>query len=357
MEYSKNDFSAFLQGSASNQSYQRTDEFVQDGVTRQQGQIVHTKTGFKNIFGFNLKGGINYNLDQHNNVFANLGYYSKQPFFNTVYPSNQQVLNPSLKNEKIFSAEVGYGLRLSKFQANINLYRTEWEDRWLRLTGLEYTINGQKVKGYAEVNGVTQIHMGAEVDASFKPISFIELQGMFSIGDFRYRGNPTGIAFDENNNQLQIDGKDSTTLYIDKVKVSGTGSSSIPQMTASLGATVKPVSDLSIYGTWRYVGQLYSSIDLNSFRNVAAQERGVLRLPDYNLLDLGLSYKIRLENHSQYFTISGNVYNVLDTTYISDGATNIFAGDKSETYKGIDKSNRVYFGYGRTWSAGIAFNF
>lgn len=360
VEYSKNSFSAFLQGSASNQAYQRIDQFVKDGVTVQQGQIVHTKTGFKDIFGFNVKGGANYNIDSRNNVFVNLGYYSKQPFFNAVYPSNQQVLNHSLTNEKIFSSEIGYGLRLSDFQANVNLYRTEWKDRWLRLGNVQHKANGQDVKGYAEINGIMQIHMGAEVDASYRPASFLELQGMFSIGDFRYKGNPTGVAFDENNNLLRIEGKDATVLYLDKVKVSGTGNSSIPQMTASLGATVKPVSDLSIYGTWRYVGQLYSSIDINSFRSAAAQDRGVLRLPDYNLLDLGLSYKIRLENRSQYFTISGNVYNVLDTTYISDGATNIFAGDrgaKGETYKGIDKANRVYFGYGRTWSAGIAFNF
>ena len=54
------------------------------------------------------------------------------------------------------------------------------------------------------------------------------------------------------------------------------------------------------------------------------------------------------------------MYNLLDTTYISDGATNIFVGDKGSTgvtYKGIDTANRVFFGFGRTWTANLAFNF
>ncbi len=32
---------------------------------------------------------------------------------NSVYPSNQQVVNPNLTNEKIFSVELGYGFKTS----------------------------------------------------------------------------------------------------------------------------------------------------------------------------------------------------------------------------------------------------
>ncbi|MCW3160439.1 TonB-dependent receptor [Chryseobacterium oryctis] len=368
IEYSKNNLSAFLQGSVSNQSYQRIDNFVQDGVTKQQGQIVNTKTGFKDLFGYNIKGGANYNIDSNHNVFANIGYYSKQPFMNSVYPSNQQVVNPTLTNEKIFSAEVGYGFRSAKFNANVNLYRTQWKDRWMRRT-MDFEIpdpsstNGVSIiKGYAEINGITQVHMGVEVDAAYKPTSFLEFQGMLSFGDYKYKGNATGTTFDENNNPLNTTGSssNSATLYLDGVKVGGSSSNSIPQFTASLGATVRPVKDLSIYGTWRYTGKLYSSIDVSTFAVQTNQDRGVLQLPDFNLFDLGASYKLKLKDTSKYFTIGANVYNLFDTTYIADGATNIFEGDKGSTgvlYKGIDTGNRVYFGFGRTWTATLSFNF
>ncbi len=300
VEYTKDKLSAFLQGSVSNQAYQRIDEFVQDGVTVQRNQTVNRKTGFKNLFGYNIKGGANYNINENHNVFANVGYYSKQPFMNTVYPSNQQIVNPQLTNEKIFSAEIGYGFRSANFTANVNIYRTQWKDRALRRTIQVPDVTD----AYAEMNGITEIHQGVEVDAIYKLNKFLELNGMFSWGDYYYKGNATGTTFDGNNNPLTVAGNsNTTTLYIDKVKVGGTNSNSIPQMTASLGATVKPVKDLSIYAGWRFVGKLYSTIDIATFSNVANQDRGVIKLPDYNLTDIGVSYKIRLKDASQYFTI------------------------------------------------------
>jgi len=357
VEFTKNNFSAFIQGSVSNQAYRRIDNFVkEDGTTKQQGQFVDTKTSFKNLIGYNVKGGANYNINENHNVFANVGFYSKQPFMSAVYPNNQQVLNPNLTNEKIFSAEVGYGFRSSKFNANLNLYRTEWRDRSARIPNQTFVTASGNVRGYSEINGITQVHMGVEVDATYKPVKFLELQGMFSYGDYRYKGNATGADFDESNNPVTTT-TGNTTLYLDQVKVGGSGNSSIPQLTASLGTTIRPISDLSIYGTWRFVGNLYSAVNTNDYKTVARQEQGALRLPDYNLLDLGASYKLRLRERSQYFTFGVNVYNVIDTYYISDASTSIHATGASTTYKGIDTKNRVFFGAGRTWAASVAFNF
>ena len=356
VEFTKNNFSAFVQGSVSNQAYRRIDNFVVDGVTTQQGQVVNRKTSFKNLIGYNVKGGANYNINENHNVFANVGFYSKQPFMTAVYPNNQQVVNPNLTNEKIFSAEVGYGFRSSKFNANLNLYRTEWRDRSARIPNQTFVTATGNVRGYSEINGITQVHMGVEVDATYKPVKFLELQGMFSYGDYRYKGNATGADFDESNVPVTTTAG-STTLYLDQVKVGGSGNSSIPQLTASLGATIKPINDLSIYGTWRFVGNLYSAVNTNDYKTVARQEQGALRLPDYNLLDLGASYKLRLRERSQYFTFGVNVYNVIDTYYISDASTSIHATAGSTTYKGVDTNNKVFFGAGRTWAASVAFNF
>ncbi|WP_326981836.1 TonB-dependent receptor [Chryseobacterium sp. MYb264] len=373
VEYTKDKLSAFLQGSVSNQGYQRIDNYVVDGSTL-KGQTVNTKTGFKNTFGYNFKGGANYNINENHNVFANLGYYSKQPFLNTVYPSNQQLINPTLTNEKIASAEVGYGFRSAKFSANVNLYRTQWKDRWLRKTSQTFTLpDNTTTTGYAEINGITEIHQGVEFDGTYKPTNFLEINGMFSWGDYYYKGNASVAAFDDNNNPVTLAGSSGNELYLDKVKVGGSGNNSIPQMTASLGLTVKPVKDLNIFGTWRYVGKLYSTIDAGSFTNVSAQERGVLKLPDFNLFDVGVSYKIRLQNQAQFFTIGANVYNLFNKIYISDSATSIFGTDKitgntdpdkgktyeeaGRMYNGVATANRAYFGFGTTWAATLSFNF
>ena len=368
VEYTKDKLSAFIQGSVSNQAYQRIDDFIISGVTKQQGQVVDRKTGFKNLFGYTVKGGLNYNIDSHHNVFGNIGYYSKQPFMNSVYPSNQQVVNPTLTNEKIFGSEIGYGFKSAKFNAKINLYRTEWKDRWYRRTNIA-NIDGNGNTGYSEISGITQLHQGAEFEANYKVNKYLELEGMFSYGDYKYKGNATGSNFLDDNTPVTTNGSNTSVLYLDGVKVGGSNNS-IPQTTASLGATIIPVEDLRIYGTWQYVGRIYSAMNVADFLTPGKE---ALQLPDFNLLNIGASYKLKLKGTNQSLSIGANVYNLLDTTYIQDGATNIQKTDKitdtkdpdvgktyeaaGRLYKGIADGNRVFFGFGRTWSTTISFNF
>ncbi|MFT3918477.1 TonB-dependent receptor [Cloacibacterium sp.] len=372
VEYTKDKLSAFIQGSVSNQAYQRIDDFIKPGST-QQGQVVDRKTGFKNLFGYTVKGGLNYNIDSHHNVFGNIGYYSKQPFMNSVYPSNFQVVNPTLTNEKIFGSEIGYGFKSAKFNAKINLYRTEWRDRWYRRGNIA-NIDGNGNTGYSEISGITQLHQGAEFEANYKVNKYLELDGMFSYGDYKYKGNATGSNFLDDNTPVTTNGSNTSVLYLDGVKVGGSNNS-IPQTTASLGATIIPVEDLRIYGTWQYVGRIYSAMNVADFLTPGKE---ALQLPDFNLLNIGASYKLKLKGTNQSLSIGANVYNLLDTTYIQDGATNtpvkklsnfktntntdaqaqaLYDAYQATLYKGIDPSNRVFFGFGRTWSTTISFNF
>jgi hypothetical protein len=53
--------------------------------------ILCTKLILKKYLRGNVKGGVNYNISETSNVFVNSGFYSKQPFFNAVYPNNQSV--------------------------------------------------------------------------------------------------------------------------------------------------------------------------------------------------------------------------------------------------------------------------
>lgn len=379
-EYTNDKISAFVQGSVSNQGFQRIDNFLIDGVTKsKKGEIMNTKTGFKNLFGFNVKGGLNYNINEHHNVFGNIGYYERQPFFNAVYRSNENIVAQDLTNEKIFGLELGYGFRSSNFNANVNLYRTAWDDRYLRRTNLRDIVAGKTA--YVEMNGLNELHMGVEVDASYNLNNILTVNGMFSVGDWYYKGNATAALFEDSTNQpLNFPGSTSneTTLYLDKVKVGDAA-----QMTAALGVTVKPVKNLSFDTTWRYTNNLYANLDAFNFRSQAAAQRGTLELPSFNLFDLGLSYKINLNNKQQYFTIRGNVYNLFDTTYIAESNTSnhvkqlsdfttttsggvtttaqqkydAYINTPANFYRGIDTTNQVFFGFGRTWAATLSFNF
>ncbi|NML58072.1 TonB-dependent receptor [Chryseobacterium cheonjiense] len=390
LEYTNDKISAFIQGSASEQGYSRIDNWIVDGVTVQQGQTVNTKTPMKFLFGFNAKGGVNYNIDGQHNVFVNVGYYSKQPNFFAVYNSplavanptnptfnspdgratgNQQIVNPLLTNEKIASAEAGYGFRSGIFNANVNLYYTSWKDRYQRFSNLPgIAINpslpatGTNVynRPYANITGIEEIHMGVEFEGSLKATDYLTFNGMLSVGNWYYKGNPTGNLFDENGTPISFNGSTDVVFALDKVKVSDAA-----QTTASLGFTLKPVKPLSIFGTWNYANNYFGLINFNRDYLIEngvvkdAAKSGALKYPHFHLFDVGASYKFDFKN-GQSLTLTGNVYNVFDTVYISDGKSSIRNGDAGATnqnWKGIDTANQVYFGFGRTWSASLSYRF
>lgn len=409
LEFSNDNFSAFVQGAVSNQGFQRIDSFLIDGQTLFNGQVagyatsatnptviqasatnpaLNTKTGFKNIFGYNVKAGANYNINEQHNVFANVGYYSKQPFFNAVYPGNKNLVNPNLTNEKIFGAEIGYGFRASWLTANLNAYRTSWKDRFLRRTNLSVTAVDPSnpnntityTDAYANVNGVTEIHQGIEFDAVANINEFISLTGMASYGDWFYEGNATSEVFNASNERITVAGNNTSAadpVYLDGVKVGGSA-----QQTAAAGIVLKPFKWFSVDGTYRGVRKLYANINPISFTTQRAGLNGSLELPTFGLLDLGMTLRFKLkEQTKQEITFRGNVYNVLDKVYIAESNTNILGNltqadfqktvngqlvddvaafqtyQNVPTWNGVKQTNQVYFGYGRTWAASVTFSF
>ena len=347
LEYTDGTISAFIQGSVSNQGFQRIDYFnYLDSDPEQESDV-------ENILGGNIKGGLNYNINEQHNVFANAGYYSKQPLFDAVFPSFiSNDINENLENEKITGFEAGYGFRSTAFRANVNLYRTSWKDRFQSVSAnFDLTPDDDtddvSVRGSANILGIEQVHMGVEVDFNYRPTSNFDLYGMFSYGIWEYNGNPSALFFDESNQPINVNGiPQEATLNLDGIKVGDS-----PQLTASIGAAYRVIESLKLDANYRYVDNLYADFDVTSI-----DERGALQLPSYGLLDAGFTYTMKLSGNNA-LSFRFNMNNVLDTVYISESDTNIFAEDGDDTYDGINTSNRVYFGLGRTWNAGLRYNF
>ncbi|MEH6703878.1 MAG: TonB-dependent receptor [Galbibacter orientalis] len=346
IEYKDDKVSAFLQGSISSQGYQRIDYFNYLDSDPEQ------ESDWENFIGGNIKGGLNYNINEHHNVFANAGYYAKQPKFDGVfisYTSNE--VNPDAANEKIVGLELGYGFRSSFFNANVNLYRTSWKDRY-ETVGAFFDVNNtpnnpdDDARGTANVQGIEQIHSGIEVDFLARPLPNLKINGMMSIGNWEYGSNVTARAFDDGNNYIgDID------LYLDGVKVGDAG-----QFTSNLGVDYEFVENLSVDASWNHVDKLYAQIDATSF--TSPDNDGSLQLPSYDLFDAGLSYRMYVGKEKQKsIFLRLNVNNVFDETYISESWDNNHAQPGDETWNGISTSNRVFFGWGRAWNFSLRYNF
>ena len=178
VEFNRNALATFIAGSVSNTMYWRYDRFYYDKA--------HAKSGKADFWSGTVKGGANYNLDEHNNVFANIGFISKAPFFEYAVflnKENSNELNKDAVNEKIFSVELGYGFRSPVFTANLNLYRTAWMDKSM---GASVTFQDSDERGRINMTGVDALHQGVELEVTVKPVRNLELTGMLSLADWRW---------------------------------------------------------------------------------------------------------------------------------------------------------------------------
>lgn len=334
IEYKDDQVSAVMQGGLSKQNYQRVDYFAYP--ENNQESDVH------GMLGGYIKGGVNYNINEEHNVFANAGYIKRQPKFDAVFLRYKNDINESVKNETILSYELGYGYKTQMLSANLNLYRTSWKDRWLTRS-VPGDVAG--TQGTANFAGIEQIHTGAELEFTLKPVEKFKVKGSVSYGNWEYADDVTATIFDANRKKIG-----EKTLFLKNVKVGDAA-----QFTGSLGMDYEFVEGLKADITWNYFGNLYADFSPIDRTFDKANNKGALKLPNYNLLDAGVSYKLDFNDYALSFRL--NMNNVLDTEYISESKTNIHTSSGSKTYKGIDVQNQVWFGFGRTWNASVSFNF
>jgi len=336
LEYLMDDISIFVQGSGSNKGYQREEFYLYaNGDPLQYSE----KT---NIAGGTIKAGANWNIDAQNNLFANAGYFSKQPNLNTVFQNYDQIATPDdeLFNEKIVGLELGYGYRSRTFDFNVNLYSTTWTDRFLFEN---VTINNER--GEANFSGVKQVHTGVEFDGVWQLSPFVELSGMFTIGDYAYAGDVTDNAVTANESNVVIG---SATLYLDDAKVGDTAHS-----TAYLDLTVSPSDRFKFNLDLFHADKLYGSVNAEDFDEPG---RTNMRMPSYEIFGAGASYRFPMGKDYVYLRL--NVNNLFDEEYYQESGNNYLPTDRDGvTYKGINIDNRVVPGWGRTWNLGLTYRF
>lgn len=104
----------------------------------------------------------------------------------------------------MLSFELGYGFRNSWLTANVNAYWTKWLDKAMTQSGqLE---NQERTEYYMNMTGVNALHKGVELDVKVTPVKWLDITGMFSLGDWKWDSNATGYAYDDKGMPLKKDG-------------------------------------------------------------------------------------------------------------------------------------------------------
>ena len=326
LEYDNDNVSAFVSAAVSNTSYKRIDYFQYTPEDPIQS------TDKYNFSGYSIKGGINYNLNDYHNIFASIGYFEKPADFDGVFLNfDNEHINANAENQKIFSAEFGYGLRSEKLAANINVYRTEWKDRTLN----RFFQNPDGTNSTANILGVNAIHQGIEVDLEYRASDKIRFTGMLSLGDWEWDSDVTDVEiFDEEQNLIQT-----IDLYIAGLKVAGAA-----QTTAALGMDWQIMDKTNFTLDYNYFDNLYAAYDPNDRSTAGAPQ--AWEAPSYGTFDAGLRYGFKILDLDA--TLTGRMHNVFDTQYIQsalDGSGSTF------------DNALVWYGFGRTFNISAKIKF
>jgi outer membrane cobalamin receptor len=279
--------------------------------------------------GYTIKGGLNFKINSHFNVYGNIGVLSVAPKFNNVFNGNQvgNKVYQDASNQQIISQEVGAGVLFKQVAANLNIYYTKWNNKPVpTVTQGDYVYN---------VNGVNTSHCGVEVDWVYKIIKQIEWEGAISFADWKY-----------------LDGR---TVYVsDPITGAITGTVDFSAKNVHLGnAAQMQISNavkFNIYrGFWlkpryTYFGKNYSNFNATDLQGVN-KDRESWKMPNYGLLDLSGGYEYKLDKIR--INLNLNVTNVLDMFYISDAQNNAVRQNFDAN------SATVFIGPGRQFKFGM----
>lgn len=335
VEYNKNDLSVFYSGAVSNTTYWRYDHmYYAPG---------HEKSDNISFMGWSSKGGANYNINAIHNVFTNIGYFSRAPYYSNVFLADDvsNEINDGAKNEKVFSVEFGYGYKTRSITANLNVYHTVWKDK--ALAGALDTRDPDA--GRYNATGVNAIHQGVELEAKAKLTKDLSLRGMLSIGDWKWDKDVEAYVFNRDGQLVNSDGEIVTSIAdADKIElnIGGVHVGDAAQTNAYLGLEYYLLEEFKIGVDYKYNARLYA--DPGDIRNLNGED--TWKVPGAGTVDVDARYKFKIGGFDA--TLTGNVHNLLNKEYIADA-------DNGPS--GTWKDALVFYGFGRTGSVALKIKF
>jgi len=368
LEYKAGNFSTFINLTAAYSGYKKLDYFepreikVNDTILKigystppieYQGQIYDqnspgltwAQSGWEWFPGFTIKGGLNYNLSERSNVFGNIGYLSKAPVFGSVYDNYTVNVLSDVENELIKSVELGYSYNSRVFSFNTNAYYTVWDNQPGRKVPIRLA---DDANGYFNIKSLDATHIGIEYDFVYKILNNLKVDGLISIGDWRWTTSDSVSVYDDNN-EYQY-----STFYT----VKGIHVGDAAQTQFGLGIRYEPIKSVYISGRGTFFDRYYSEFNplyLNPVDSPDSfDENGdpidSWKTPSYLLIDLHAGYRFYFKKFQ--FDLRASVLNAIDEIYISDAQNN---DNYSSTTRNNDAmSAGVFMGMGRRFNLSLS---
>jgi len=333
------------------------DTFVVNGkaYTINSPEARTAQTDWTWIPGYTLKGGVNWNYTETQNVYVNVGLLNKAPRFQNVYDNNNRKYK-EIKNENIYAFELGYSYYNKHITVNLNGYVTEWKNKPAD-RAFSYRDPNTDVAYSVNINGMDALHMGVEAQIGWKITKGVLSETVVSLGDWKWQSSDSAQVTDDNTGAVV------GNIYFN-AKGLYVGDAAQTQLRESLRWQLpwKPVKGVYIKGAITYFGKNYSQFDPltldpkkfpGSFDDNGNPKQS-WRIPDYYTVDAFMGYHFKIKKVK--FNLSFVVLNVLNQEYISDAQNNDqYSGQAFNTSDA--RSATVFFGMGRRFMTSLALSF
>lgn len=305
-EYHNDNVTAYITLGLSNIKYQTDNRFLMDPDDPSKNLVRETDP----FMGYQVKGGLSYNINESWSLYGNAGYISKVPILDATINDYTGDLIEDPENETFVSGEIGANYRSADgvFNANANLYHTTWNDRTVNVTDYD-RFTGQE--GFFTIIGLNAVHQGVEVDFAIQPSDFFRLDGAASIGKWMNTNNPTAIYKEYGNPNADT----TINIYAEDLR---TGDA--PQTQFALGGTVFPCKGLYVTLTYRHYANYWSDWNVVN-RTDPDDVAQSWKIPAYSIWDLHAGYQLPMKSKTGV-EIFGHIFNLFDTVYISDAVDN-----------------------------------
>ena len=347
-----------------------TDEFRELGTTNWRtdttfltashpGLQTYT-TDWERLNSATIKAGGSFEIDEWTSAYSNIGYLNRAPLFASVFDLDNNLIE-GYENQYVKAVEVGIKYAKGNFAANINAYRTGWENkavnRFYGVSGLwkdsdlsvycdTSTVEGREALiALAESNESVEewgaisssviqdvdrslgynlfnadaVHSGVEWDFAYDPTSKLNIQGVFSAGNWRWTSNErvdlvnrnTDTFITRTGNNAVAD----TLVNLDGVKV---GDAAQRQVSFAVSYRPKRGMYVSLRNTWFW--QHFSNFSPGDVIT-EGEPKDVWVTPAYRLLDLNAGTTFDVSETAK-LRARLSITNVLNALYVSDAVNN-----------------------------------
>ncbi len=291
------------------------------------------KSGVARFLDGGFKMGTNLNLGHGNALVLGVGYEVRAPqaYVSFVAPEVNNDFVPNLKNEKLFSAELGYALNNRWVQLNLNGYYTHIYDvtEWQAFYFDDFSTSEESSSGfrYMSLTGITKDYYGVELGAKFKVTSSLDINLMGTYSEAKYNGIANVTMLESNTGKAQ---------YGHSAKVDGVRESGTPLTATSIGLNYR-IKGWYLNLNANYYDRIYlaySPYQRMGDKKVSNTGGAYFEYPDYEqakgdggfMLDASIGRSFRIAGHP--LNVNLTLTNITNNTGITTGGYEQSRSDK-----------------------------